>query len=64
MCSDKPIVFTESGYHNAINENTDQPGVSETTAAKYIPRLFLEDFSRAVPRTYLYELMDEAPDPE
>lgn len=63
VCNTEPIVFTESGYHNAINENADQPGVSETTAAKYIPRLFLEDFSRGVPRTYLYEFMDEAPDP-
>lgn len=63
MCEDKPIVFTESGYHNAINEHNDQPGVSESAAAKYVPRLFLEDFSRGVPRTYLYEFMDEAPDP-
>jgi hypothetical protein len=63
MCDDKPIVFTESGYHNAINEQNDQPGVSEAATAKYIPRLFLEDFVRGVPRTYLYEFMDEAPDP-
>ena len=63
MCGDKPIVFTESGYHNAINEVNDQPGVSESAAAKYIPRLFLEDFSHGIPRTYLYEFMDEAPDP-
>lgn len=59
----KPIVFTESGYHNAVNERHDQPGVSESAAAKYVPRLFLEDFSRGIPRTYLYEFMDEAPEP-
>ncbi|MGB7264676.1 MAG: hypothetical protein WBC92_04135 [Terracidiphilus sp.] len=63
ICDDEPIVFTESGYHNAINEHNDQPGVSESAAAKYIPRLFLEDFMRGIPRTYLYEFMDEAPDP-
>jgi hypothetical protein len=63
VCDGKPIVFTESGYHNAINEHHDQPGVSETAAAKYIPRLFLEDFLRGVPRTYLYEFMDEKADP-
>lgn len=63
VCADKQIAFTESGYHNATNEHNDQPGVSEAAAAKYIPRLFLEDFARAIPRTYLYELMDEAPEP-
>jgi len=59
----KPIVITESGYHNAMNDHHDQPAVSEQAAAKYINRLFLENFSRGIPRTYLYELLDEAPDP-
>ncbi len=59
----RKIVFTETGYHNAINEVNDQPGVSESAAAKYIPRLFLEDFAHGIVRTYLYELLDEAPDP-
>ena len=63
MCDKKQIVFTESGYHNAVNDPSGQPGISEKAAAKYIPRLFLEDFAHGVPRTYLYELMDEAPDP-
>ena len=57
------IVITESGYHNALNDHSDQPAISEEAAAKYIPRLFLEDFARDIPRTYLYEFMDEAPDP-
>jgi hypothetical protein len=60
---DKQIVFTESGYHNALNDHHDQPAVSEQAAAKYIPRLFLENFARGIPRTYLYEFLDEAPDP-
>lgn len=63
VCDGKTIDFTESGYHNAIHERHDQPGVSEAAAAKYIPRLFLEDFMRGIPRTYLYEFMDEKPDP-
>lgn len=63
ICDSKQIVFTESGYHNAVNEVNDQPGVSESAAAKYIPRLFLEDFIHGIVRTYLYELLDEAPDP-
>ncbi len=60
---DKPIVMTETGYHNALNDHSDQPGVPEQTAAKYIPRLFLENFCEHIPRTYLYELFDEKPDP-
>jgi hypothetical protein len=63
MAGGKPIVFTESGYHNALNDHRGQPGVSETAAAKYIPRLFLEDFMHGIVRTYLYEFMDEAPNP-
>lgn len=60
---DKPIVMTESGYHNGLNDHSDQPGVPEPIAAKYIPRLFLENFCHHIPRTYLYELFDEKPDP-
>lgn len=60
----KPIAITESGYHNALSDHTDQPGVPEQVAAKYIPRLFLEDFCRHIPRTYLYELFDEKPNPD
>ena len=63
MAGDKGIVFTESGYHNAINDHRGQPGISEAAAAKYIPRLFLEDFAHGVLRTYLYEFMDETADP-
>jgi hypothetical protein len=57
------IMMTESGYHNALNDHTDQPAVSENAAAKYVLRLFLENFIHGIPRTYLYELLDEAPDP-
>jgi hypothetical protein len=57
------IVITESGYHNALHIRGGQPGVSETAAAKYIPRLFLENFNHGIRRTYLYELLDEAKEP-
>ena len=63
VSSSLPVIITETGYHNALNDHRDQPGVSEAAAAKYIPRLFLEDFSHGIFRTYLYELMDEKPDP-
>ncbi len=56
----KPIVATETGWHNAINDpGASQKGVSEAVAAKYVPRLYLEYFNRGVQRTFLYELMDE-----
>ena len=63
MSGSKQIVITESGYHNALNDHSDQPAVSESAAAKYIPRLFLENYTRGVSRTYLYEFLDEKPDP-
>lgn len=68
---DKPIVATETGYHNAIyvkgkNNNDEQSagtGVSEIAAGKYINRLFLNYFNRNIKRTYVYELIDKNPDP-
>ncbi len=63
VSGDKKTFITESGYHNALDDHSDQPAVSETAAAKYIPRLFLENFSQGIRRTYLYEFLDEAPDP-
>ncbi len=56
----RPIVATETGWHNAVNDsNASQKGVSEGVSAKYVPRLFLDYFNRGVKRTFLYELMDE-----
>jgi len=56
-----PLAATETGYHNALNDHSDQPGVDELTAAKYIPRLLLEAFNVGVYRTYLYELFNTRP---
>ena len=56
---DKPMVMTETGYHNAVNMGaTDHRPVSERAAATYIPRLFLEHFNRGFVRSYLYEFID------
>ncbi|WP_036484021.1 hypothetical protein [Myxosarcina sp. GI1] len=68
---DKPIIATETGYHNAIyvrgkNHNDEKSagtGVSEAAAGKYINRLFLNYFNRNIERTYIYELIDKNPDP-
>jgi hypothetical protein len=56
----RPIIVTETGYHNAVNDaNASQRGVSEAVVAKYIPRNYLDYFRRGIRRTFIYELMDE-----
>jgi hypothetical protein len=60
----KPMVLTETGYHNAVRAPAgDHRAVVELAAGRYTPRLLLEYFNRGFRRTYLYELMDLAPDP-
>jgi hypothetical protein len=62
VCDPKPLICTETGYHNRLDEK-GHPGVTESAAAKYIPRLLLTYFDRGIVRTYLYEFADEKPDP-
>jgi hypothetical protein len=58
----KPVIATEAGYHNALNQaNQGHPAVSEDAAGAYMPRMYLENFRRGVPRTFDYELLDERP---
>jgi hypothetical protein len=60
----KPLVASETGYHNAINASSaGQRAVSERAAGRYMPRLLFEYFNRGFARTYIYELIDEANDP-
>jgi hypothetical protein len=59
----RPVVFTEAGYHNAMNATTGQAPVPEQVAATYIPRLLMTAFGAGVKRTFIYELLDEKPDP-
>jgi hypothetical protein len=60
ICSNKPIMATETGLHNAIQDpKALHPGVSEQAAGKYIPRLYLEYFNRNIRRTFTYEFIDE-----
>jgi hypothetical protein len=63
VCGDKPIICTESGYHNRLEEK-GHPGVSEAAAAKYLPRLFFTYFNRGIVRTFSYEFIDGKPDPK
>jgi hypothetical protein len=57
------VVFTETGYHNALAATVSQPPASEEAAAIYLPRLFATAFGAGVRRTFIYELVDEKPDP-
>lgn len=55
----KPVAATEAGYHTALATTNGHVPASEAAAGIYVPRLFLEHFLAGVPRTFLYELVDE-----
>jgi hypothetical protein len=57
------VVFTETGYHNALAGSGEHPPVSEQAAAVYMPRLLVTAFGAGVRRTFIYQLADEVPDP-
>jgi hypothetical protein len=59
----EPVEVTEMGYQTSPKATTTQPGVTEATAAAYVPRDYLEAFAAGARRSYLYELADEKPDP-
>jgi hypothetical protein len=59
----KGVYFTETGYHNASAATTGQPPVSEDAAAVYLPRALVAAYGAGVRRTFVYELLDEKPDP-
>lgn len=54
----KPVVTTETGYHNTVNTTDGHIGVPEDVAGKYIPRICLEQFNHGIPRTLIYELIN------
>lgn len=55
----KPIFATETGYGTSASDKCVDPA----TQAKYVPRMFLEQFNAGVPRTFEYELIDEGGPP-
>jgi len=59
----KPVISTETGYHNTVNTTDAHIGVPEDVAGKYIPRLCLEQFNYGIPRTLIYELINVYNDP-
>ena len=63
VSADRPVVATETGYHDALAATTGQPPVDEATAAAYIPRLYLDYFHAGIRRAFVYELVDQRADP-
>ena len=57
------IYVTESGWSNAMEATDDSPNVTEDVSSRYVGRLFFETLLHGWPRTYVYELVDEDPDP-
>ncbi|MDX6624108.1 MAG: hypothetical protein QOE75_2040 [Solirubrobacterales bacterium] len=62
MSASKPVMSTETGYHNAMAYSGGHRPLSEAAEAVYLPRLFLEYYRRGIVRTFSYELLDEFPD--
>ena len=58
VSGDKPVLITETGYHNALRTTGGHLPTGEAAEAKYLPRLFLTNFDNGVPRTFDYELID------
>ena len=56
-------VFTETGYHSALQAAGYHTPVSEATAAVYLPRALVTAFGEGTRRTFLYELADSKPEP-
>jgi hypothetical protein len=56
----KPVIMSETGYTNAINNTTSgHKPVPESASGIYMPRLFLYYFSLGIPHTFVYQLIDE-----
>jgi hypothetical protein len=63
----KPVWATEAGFNYALREPSStgaQPPISESAGAIYTLETLLEHFKDGIGRTYLYELIDEFPDPK
>lgn len=58
IAPNRPVITTEAGYHTAV-DSPDWTGVNETVQAKYTLTLLLEQFTRGIDKTYLYELFDQ-----
>jgi hypothetical protein len=58
VAGNKPLVATETGYHNDLASTDPHRPASETATAIYTPRLVLEGFLGGLERTHLFQLLD------
>lgn len=63
VSGDRPVVASETGYTNGIRDDEGKIPVSEEVAALYVPRVFADFYAAGLRRTFLYELVDQRPDP-
>jgi hypothetical protein len=62
VTSGKPVYFTEAGYPSLAEPGQAQ-GVDDVTQAKLTLNLIMDAASLGVVSTYLYDLVDDGPDP-
>jgi hypothetical protein len=63
VSASKPVMATETGYHNALATTGTHPPIDEANAGVYTERLPLDYYARGIRRTFIYQLLDEKPDP-
>ncbi len=63
---DGPIFATETGYHNTVNAPSTEGHrpTTERVSGIYAGQLPFGGFNKGLARSYFYELVDGAPDPE
>jgi hypothetical protein len=59
-----PLVITEFGYFSMPQAGWYMLGVDEATQAKGVLNGYMDAAAAGVKRTYVYELLDEKPDPQ
>lgn len=59
----RPLVVTETGYHDAFAQIGRQPPTAREPAAGYQLRTLLQNSALGIRRTFVYELLDQHADP-
>ena len=55
----KPVFSTETGWHDAVPSDTTHAGTPRVIVGRDMPRLYLLQYLKGVPRSYPYELIDQ-----
>ncbi len=63
MAPGKPLWVTEMGFHTAVEQPGRQPAVTEAQQGSYLLRQLLENAQNGVQRSYIYELLEQRPEP-